>query len=64
MEAGQQEGEFADGYRWAVVIEPHETGDDAAAETLPLVPYEVEVTVSGDRGAAVTLRSLRLAPRQ
>lgn len=68
LEPGAQEGVFEDGYRWRVVIEPHELGDAAAAETLPLLPYEVEVTVTGAgggrRGGTVTLRSLRLAPRQ
>ena len=64
LEPGVQEGAFEDGYRWRVVIEPHEPGDAAAAETLPLAPYEVEVTVTGPRGGAITLRSLRLEPRQ
>jgi general secretion pathway protein I len=66
LEPGLHEGDFEDGYHWRVVIEPHELGDAAAAETLPLLPYEIEVTVTGtgERGGAVTLRSLRLAPRQ
>ena len=63
LEPGAEEGAFDDGFRWRVVIEPHELGDGAAAETLPLLPYEVEVTVTGARGGEVTLRSLRLAPR-
>ena len=76
LEAGVQEGTFEDGTQWRVVIEPHELGDAAAVESLQVVPYEVEVTVTGARGGtssargggtgggAVTLRSLRLAPRQ
>ncbi len=64
LEPGAEEGAFADGFRWRVMIEPHELGDGAAAETLPLLPYEVEVTVTGSRGGTVTLRSLRLAPRR
>jgi general secretion pathway protein I len=69
LEPGVEEGAFEDGYQWRVVIEPHELGDAAAAETLPLLPYEIEVTVTGgtgggSRGGTVTLRSLRLAPRQ
>jgi len=64
LEPGVQEGEFEDGYRWRVVIDPHELGDAAAAETLPLAPFEIEVTVTGPRGGVITLRSLRLAPRQ
>jgi general secretion pathway protein I len=64
LEPGAEEGAFDDGFRWRVAIEPHELGDGAAAEALPLLPYEVEVTVTGSRGGAVTLRSLRLAPRQ
>jgi hypothetical protein len=63
LEPGEEEGVFDDGFRWRVAIEPHELGDPAAAETLPLLPYEIEVTVTGARGGAVTLRSLRLAPR-
>ena len=64
LEAGEHDGEFADGTRWSVVIRPHEAGDGAAAETMALVPYEIEVTVSRERGGKVTLRSLRLTPRQ
>ncbi len=65
LEPGLHEGDFEDGYHWRVVIEPHELGDAAAAETLPLLPYEIEVTVTGETGGGtVTLRSLRLAPRQ
>ncbi len=68
LEPGAEAGAFDDGFRWRVVIEPHQLDDAAAAETLPLLPYEVEVTVTrsggGSRGATVTLRSLRLAPRQ
>ncbi len=67
LEPGVEEGEFEDGFRWRITIEPHELGDGAAAETLPLLPYEVEVTVTGaggrPGGREVTLRSLRLAPR-
>ena len=72
LEPGIEEGSFEDGYQWRVVIEPHELVDAAAAESMPLLPYEIEVTVTGPgtgpgtgtRGGAVTLRSLRLVPRQ
>ncbi len=64
LEAGEHGGEFEDGTRWSIVIRPHEAGEGAAAETVALVPYEIEVTVSRERGGKVTLRSLRLAPRQ
>ncbi len=64
LEAGAEAGTFDDGFRWRVAIEPHELGDGAAAEARPLLPYAVEVTVTGTRGGAVTLRSLRLAPRR
>ena len=64
LEPGILEGTFEDGYQWRVVIEPHELGDAAAAESLPVLPYEIEVTVTGHGAGAVTLRSLRLAPRQ
>ncbi len=66
LEPGAEEGAFDDGFRWRVAIEPYEFGDGAAG-TLPLLPYEVEVTVTGPRsglrGGEVSLRSLRLAPR-
>ncbi len=64
LEAGEYGGEFEDGTRWSVAIRPHEAGEGAAAETVALVPYEIEVTASRERGGKVTLRSLRLAPRQ
>ena len=66
LEAGEHGGEFEDGTRWSIVIRPHEAGAGAGAavETVALVPYEIEVTVSRERGGKVTLRSLRLAPRQ
>ena len=65
LEPGAEEGAFDDGFRWRVAIAPYDLGDGAAAETLPLLPYEVEVTVTGARGSGlVTLRSLRLAPPQ
>jgi hypothetical protein len=64
LEAGEHEGSFEDGTRWALIIQPHEAVEAAAFETLPLVPYEIEVNVTGARGGGVTLRSLRLGPRQ
>ncbi len=64
LEAGEYGGAFEDGTRWRVVIRPHEAGAGAAAETVALVPYEIEVTSFRERGGKVTLRSLRLAPRQ
>ncbi len=64
LEAGEHGGEFEDGTRWSIAIRPHEAGEGAAAETVALVPYEIEVTASRERGGKVTLRSLRLAPRQ
>ena len=64
LEAGEYGGEFEDGTRWSIAIRPHEAGEGAAAETVALVPYEIEVTASPVRGGEVTLRSLRLGPRQ
>ncbi len=64
LEAGEHSGEFEDGTRWSVAIRPHEAGEGAAVETVALVPYEIEVTASRGRGGKVTLRSLRLVPRQ
>lgn len=71
LEPGVEEGAFDDGFRWRVAIEPRQLGDGATTETLPLLPYEVEVTVTGPGGGPrggpgggeMTLRSLRLAPR-
>ncbi len=39
-------------------------GEEDSLRFVALVPYEIEVTVSRERGGKVTLRSLRLAPRQ
>ncbi|MEE8500642.1 MAG: prepilin-type N-terminal cleavage/methylation domain-containing protein [Kiloniellales bacterium] len=64
LEAGEYGGEFEDGTRWSIAIRPHEAGEGAAAETVALVPYEIEVTASRVRGGEVMLRSLRLGPRQ
>jgi type II secretory pathway pseudopilin PulG len=64
LEAGEHGGAFEDGTRWSIVIRPHEAGAGGAAENVALVPYEIEVTASRGRGGKVTLRSLRLAPRQ
>ncbi len=64
LEAGEHDGGFQDGTRWVVVVRPYEGDQGAAFETMPLVPYEVEVTVFGERRGKVTLRGLRLAPRQ
>ncbi len=62
LEPGETEGEFEDGTHWTVTVRAHETG--AEAESLPLAPYEVEVTVVRSRARAITLRTLRLAPAQ
>ncbi len=64
LEAGEHGGEFEDGTRWSIAIRPYEAGEGAVVENVALVPYEIEVTVSRERGGKVTLRSLRLAPRQ
>ncbi len=64
LEAGEYGGEFEDGTRWSIAIRPHEAGEGAAAETVALVPYEIEVTASRVRGGEVMLRSQRQAPRQ
>jgi len=63
LEPGAEEGAFDDGFQWRVVIEPQELGDATAVEVVPLLPYAIDVTVTGPRGGEVTLRSLRLAPR-
>ncbi len=63
LEPGAEAGAFDDGFQWRVVIAPHELGDAAAVEAVPLLPYVIDVTVTDPRGGEVTLRSLRLAPR-
>ena len=62
LEPGELDGEWDDGYRWRVEIDPYEIGE-ASAEAA-LVPYTVEVTVSWDGDRNVTLTTLRLGPTQ
>ncbi len=58
LEESELSGEFGDGYRWEVRITRIESEDDEAEAMA--VPFDVEVTVTGDRGNAFTLDTLRL----
>lgn len=66
LSAGQQSGEFPDGYRWQVNVQPYlspEEQDAGVTELLPIVAYRVDVTVlwsEGSRERSVTLTTLRL----
>ena len=63
LEAGEESGDFGDGYRWNTLIRAH--GEGAAPANAPLVrAFEVVVRIDwrGARGQAVELRTLRLAP--
>ncbi len=66
LDVGQQEGEFADGFRWTAVVRPYrpDAGVDPSLDpNLPAIPYEVDVTVFWDQGKSVTLKTLRLGAR-
>lgn len=60
LEESELSGEFGDGYSWEVRITRAGSGD-AEAEALA-VPFDVEVTVIGERGHTFTLDTLRLGP--
>ena len=63
LEAGEDSGDFGDGYRWHTVIRAH--GEDTAPPNAPLLrAFEVLVRIDwrGARGQGVELRTLRLAP--
>lgn len=66
LSAGQQSGEFPDGYRWQVDVQPYsspEEQDSGVTELLPVAAYRVDVTVlwsEGSKDRSVTLTTLRL----
>lgn len=55
---GEDAGTFADGFAWTAAVRRHELEAEALGS---LVPYEIEVTVTGPGAGAVTLTTLRLA---
>jgi general secretion pathway protein I len=59
LEDGELSGEYDDGYRWEVRITGVEDNDAGGLEALAL-SFDVEVTVTGTRGNAFTLNTLRL----
>jgi prepilin-type N-terminal cleavage/methylation domain-containing protein len=61
---GTSAGNFADGYRWTMKIQPY--GGDEDRSAWPLRPYEIETSVFWPAGGAersLTLTTLRLAPK-
>ncbi len=64
LEPGELDGEWDDGYRWHVSIDPYELELGEAGAGAALAPYTVEVTVSWDDARDVTLTTLRLGPAQ
>lgn len=62
LAAGEQSGTTEDGLRWRIVIAPSQLIPADRRDDSPVVPFDVEVTVTADGGGAVTLATLRLAP--
>lgn len=62
LQPGEWAGTFEDGSRWTTRVRAYEPDAEQAAQTV--VPYEVEVTVTWDGDRSVSLKTLRLAPRQ
>jgi hypothetical protein len=64
LEAGELSGSYDDGYRWIARIRPYQSEEEAEARLQRLLPYEIEVIVSWEGDRSVSLKTLRLAPRQ
>ena len=64
LEDSELSGEYDDGYRWEVRITRIEEDDDAGAPEALALAFDVEVTVTGSRGSAFTLNTLRLGAIQ
>ena len=62
LQPGVWAGTFDNGSRWTTRVRVYEPDAEQAAQTV--VPYEVEVTVTWDDDRSVSLKTLRLAPRQ
>ena len=60
LEDGESSGETEDGYRWRVSIVEVEGLDLDDALGSIVIPYRVEVAVTGERGGALTLTTIRL----
>ena len=60
LEDSELSGESDDGYRWQVRMARVEDDAGAAAVAPIVVAFEVEVTVTGPSGRALSLKTLRL----
>lgn len=65
LQAGTNVGRLDGGYRWRTDVRPYGGLSANDLDALPVLAYEVEVTVSwgSDAGQAVTLSSLRLTAK-
>ncbi len=66
LRTGSVGGTLDGGYRWLAAVRPYRSAPRAARDTLPVLAYEVEVTVSWGPGSgqAVTLNAVRLVRRE
>jgi len=64
LQPGEWAGSFDNGSHWSTRIRVYEPEGDAGQPLQTVVPYEVEVTVTWAGGRSVSLKTLRLAPRQ
>ncbi len=64
MQPGEWAGTFDNGSRWTTRVRAYEPEGEAEQSAQTVVPYEVEVTVTWDDDRSVSLKTLRLAPRQ
>ena len=65
LEAGEQNGEWADGFRWRTLVSPLSDASPSAASSGTSQPFSVEVVVEWgdpDRPRAVSLQSYRVGP--
>jgi type II secretory pathway pseudopilin PulG len=63
LRPGTEAGTFGNGFRWHLVVVPDATGPGGAPDA-PLVAYDVTLTVSSASGGELTLRTLKLGPRE
>jgi general secretion pathway protein I len=64
VEAGVQEGEFDNGSTWRLAVEPYEVESSSGTRLGGnLALYRVEATVTWQGERAVSLTTLRLAPK-
>lgn len=63
LRQGTAAGTFENGFGWRLLVVPDAGGPSGAPEA-PLVAYDVTLTVSSTSGDELTLRTLKLVPRQ